>query len=111
MRPRGGSRQCRALNGLGVALSVQGHAADANATLARALALDPQNGAVQNNLAIERIAAGDAKGAIALLTADTAQASPTSVMNLALAHLMLRNEAAARGFSRRISPISRSPAC
>jgi len=85
-----------ALNGLGVALSAQGHAADANATLSRALELDPQNAAVQNNLALERIAAGDAKGAVALLTADAVRASPTSVMNLALAHLMLRNEAAAR---------------
>ena len=85
-----------ALNGLGVALTAQGHLADGNQTLTRALDLDPSNVAVQNNLALGKLAAGDSKGAIALLNTEEARANPTLVLNLALAYLLQGNEVQAR---------------
>lgn len=85
-----------ALNGLGVVLAAQGQNDEAHRLLSRALDLDPANTAVRNNLALGQIGNGDTKAAIALLDTGGQPASPTLVLNLALAHLLEDDEAAAQ---------------
>lgn len=85
-----------ALNGLGVALSAQGHTTEANAMLGRALELDPANPAVRNNLALGKLGTGEPQAAIALLDSGQMTQTPTLALNLALAYLMQDNETEAR---------------
>lgn len=85
-----------ALNGLGVVLAAQGQNDEAHRLLSRALDLDPANAAVRNNLALGQIGTGNTKAAIALLDTGGQGGSPTLALNLALAHLLEDDEAAAQ---------------
>lgn len=85
-----------ALNGLGVTRGAQGDTQAAEALFRQALDRDPSNAAALNNLALTRIQAGDIGGAVALLGNDNARRTPTIALNLALAHLLRNDEAAAR---------------
>lgn len=90
------SENVAALNGLGVVLAAQGQGGEAQRLLSRAQDLDPANSTVRNNLALGLIGSGDTRAAIALLDTGGQAGSPTLALNLALAHLLEDDEAAAQ---------------
>lgn len=85
-----------ALNAKGVALDALGRHEEARAQFARAVALDPADFRVLNNLAISHLASGNLSEAIRLLNQAGATGLPTARLNLALAYLLDGQEAQAR---------------
>ncbi len=87
-----------ALNGVAVALDLDGRHREAQRTYAKALALAPTNRAVANNAALSLALAGDNREAVARLRAlaDTPMAPDAARHNLALALGLAGDEKAAR---------------
>jgi len=87
-----------ALNGIAVALDLEGRHQEARRTYAKALELEPTNRAVANNAALSLALAGDSREAVARLRqlADTPMAPEAARHNLALALGLAGDEAAAR---------------
>ena len=88
-----------ALNAYGVLLDAEGEHEAAQAEFEKALALSPSNVLVLNNLALSRLGAGDAKGALkALRDAESFNSAGnlTISLNLAFTQFMTGGEARAR---------------
>lgn len=85
-----------ALNGLAVISSAKGDQPQAERLLNQALQSDPSNGAVLNNLALSKLTQSQPQAAIELLEGADLRAQPTLVLNLALAHLLQRDDARAK---------------
>jgi len=87
-----------ALNGVAVALDLEGRHREAQRTYAKALQLAPTNRAVANNAALSLVLAGDGAAAVARLRelADTPMAPAAARHNLALALGLAGDAAAAR---------------
>jgi Flp pilus assembly protein TadD len=87
-----------ALNGVAVALDLEGRHREAQRTYAKALELAPTNRAVANNAALSLVLAGDGAAAVARLRelADTPMAPAAARHNLALALGLAGDAAAAR---------------
>lgn len=97
-----------ALNGLAIVSSAEGHDQQAEELLHKVLQLDPGNAPALNNLALGKIDQGQPQAAIDLLDGADLRGRPTLVLNLALAHLLLRDEDKAREALQRYMPRVRS---
>ncbi|MCK9799342.1 hypothetical protein BK634_20265 [Pseudomonas chlororaphis] len=84
------------LNGLGVALNIQGQNQAAREAFEKALAIDPANAAATNNLALSWLASGDSARAIGLLNQPREDREASLQLNLALAYVLDGHDDTAR---------------
>lgn len=84
------------LNGLGVALNIQGQNQAARDAFEKALAIDPANVAATNNLALNWLASGDRAKAIGLLNQPRESRDAALKLNLALAYVLDGHDDTAR---------------
>lgn len=84
------------LNGLGVALNIQGQNQAARDAFEKALAIDPSNVAATNNLALNWLASGDSAKAIGLLNQPRESREASLKLNLALAYVLEGHDDTAR---------------